>query len=153
MLMRPERDEGEQAEQGGGGAGDGLIGPLALGLDAEVATDLGEGDFGAPAASKPAQDIKRIGTWWPGCDQMAVPLTISTWRSVRPYQPVICRRCQRVSRLVSCSDRFGKRRPRRRGRPTLGSRGGGGSNRRASRRRRVMTQSWCRTALSSSMTA
>src|SRR5690349_14664323 len=61
MLMSPERDEGEQAEQGGGGAGDGLIGPLALGLDAEVATDLGEGDFGAPAASKPAQDIERIG--------------------------------------------------------------------------------------------
>jgi hypothetical protein len=34
MLVRPERDEGEQAEQGGGGAGDSLIGPLALGLDA-----------------------------------------------------------------------------------------------------------------------
>ncbi len=54
MLMRPERDEGEQAEQGRGGAGDGLIGPLALGLDAEVATDLGEGDLGAPAANEPA---------------------------------------------------------------------------------------------------
>src|SRR4051794_41819078 len=61
MLMRPERDEGEQAEQGGGGASDSLIGPLALGLDAEMATDLGEGDLGAPAASKPAQDIERIG--------------------------------------------------------------------------------------------
>src|SRR5215211_3330468 len=61
MLMSPERDEGEQAEQGGGGAGDGLIGPLALGLDAEVATDLGEGDLGTPAANEPAQDIERIG--------------------------------------------------------------------------------------------
>src|SRR4051812_50167265 len=61
MLMRPERDEGEQAEQGGGGASDSLIGPLALSLDAEMATDLGEGDLGAPAASKPAQDIERIG--------------------------------------------------------------------------------------------
>src|SRR3954451_3558789 len=61
MLIGPERDEGEQAEQGGGGASDGLIGPLALGLDAEMATDLGEGDLGAPAASKPAQDIERIG--------------------------------------------------------------------------------------------
>src|SRR3712207_499368 len=61
MLMRPERDEGEQAEQGGGGARDGLIGPLALGFDAEVATDLGEGDLGAPAANKPAQDIEWIG--------------------------------------------------------------------------------------------
>src|ERR1044071_8602150 len=55
MLRDPEGDEREQAEQGGGGAGDGLIGPLALGLDAEMATDLGEGDLGAPAASKPAQ--------------------------------------------------------------------------------------------------
>src|SRR5919112_2803056 len=61
MLMSPERDEGEQAEQGGGGAGDGLIGPLTLSFDAEMATDLGEGDLGAPAASKPAQDIERIG--------------------------------------------------------------------------------------------
>src|SRR3954471_4044976 len=61
MLMSPERDEGEQAEQGGGGASDSLIGPLALGLDAEVATDLGEGDLDAPAANEPAQDIERIG--------------------------------------------------------------------------------------------
>src|SRR4051794_35072276 len=61
MLMSPERDEGEQAEQGGGGAGDGLIGPLALGLDAEVAADLGEGDLHAPAANEPAQDVERIG--------------------------------------------------------------------------------------------
>src|SRR3954471_7837497 len=61
MLMSPERDEGEQAEQGGGGAGDSLIGPLALGFDAEVATDLGEGDLDAPAADEPAQDIERIG--------------------------------------------------------------------------------------------
>ena len=60
MLISPERDEGEQAEQGGGGAGDSLIGPLTLGLDAEVATDLGEGDLHAPAASKPAQDIEGI---------------------------------------------------------------------------------------------
>ena len=60
MLMSPERDEGEQAEQGGGGAGDGLIGPLALGFDAEVATDLGEGDLHAPAANEPAQDIEWI---------------------------------------------------------------------------------------------
>jgi len=60
MLIGPERDEGEQAEQSGGGARDGPIGPLALGFDTEVARDLGEGDLGAPAASKPAQDIERI---------------------------------------------------------------------------------------------
>ena len=62
MLMSPERDEGEQAEQGGGGAGDGLIGALALGLDAEMATDLGEGNLGAPATNEPTQDVERIGT-------------------------------------------------------------------------------------------
>src|SRR3954471_3072986 len=84
---------------------------------------------------------------------MAVPLTISTWRSVRPYQPVICRRCQRVLRLARFSDRFGKRLPATRGGPTLGLRGGGGSNRRASRRSRAMIQSRFRTALSRSMTA
>src|SRR5690242_21824773 len=61
MLLSPKGEKGEQAEQGGGGSRDGLIGPLALGLDAEMATDLGEGDLGAPAASKPAQDIERIG--------------------------------------------------------------------------------------------
>src|SRR3954470_3279630 len=61
MLMSPECDEGEQAEQSGGGAGDGPIGPLALGFDAEVATDLGKGDLGAPAANEPAQDIEWIG--------------------------------------------------------------------------------------------
>src|SRR5690242_14939649 len=61
MLIDPERDEGEQAEQGRGGARDGLIGPLPLGLDAEMATDLGEGDLGGPAADEPAQDIERIG--------------------------------------------------------------------------------------------
>src|SRR4029078_10327381 len=61
MMMCPERDEGEQAQQGGGGAGDGLIGPLALGLDAEVSAYLGEGNLGAPATNEPAQDVERIG--------------------------------------------------------------------------------------------
>src|SRR4051794_28298041 len=61
MLLSPEREEGEQAEQGGGGAGDGLIGPLALGLDAEMAADLGEGNLDAPATNEPAQDVARIG--------------------------------------------------------------------------------------------
>ena len=100
MLLSPERDEREQAEQGGCGAGNSLIGPLALGLDAEMAADLGEGDLDAPATNEPAQDVARIGreigaqeglraelilavayqhvadgTWWPGCDQMVVPLT------------------------------------------------------------------------------
>ncbi len=60
MLIGPEGDEGEQGEQGGGGARDSLIGPLALGLDAEVAADFGEGDLGAPAANEPAQDIEWI---------------------------------------------------------------------------------------------
>jgi hypothetical protein len=35
----------EQAEQAGRGAGDGLVGPLPLGLDAEVVAGLSEGDL------------------------------------------------------------------------------------------------------------
>ena len=61
MLIGPERDEREQAEQGGGGACDSPIRPLGLSFDAKVARDLGEGDLGAPAANEPAQDIERIG--------------------------------------------------------------------------------------------
>ena len=61
MLLSPERDKGEQAEQGRRGAGDGLVGPLALGLNAEVAADLGERDLDAPATNEPAQDVERLG--------------------------------------------------------------------------------------------
>ena len=42
----PEQgDDGEQPEQTGRGAGDRLVRPLPLGLDAEVLTDFAESDF------------------------------------------------------------------------------------------------------------
>ena len=44
MLMSPERDQREQASKAGV-CGDRQIGPSALGLDAEVATNFGEGDL------------------------------------------------------------------------------------------------------------
>src|SRR4051812_4125823 len=44
-VVSPEGDEGEQRQQDRRGAGDGRVGPLALGLDAEVAPDLFERDL------------------------------------------------------------------------------------------------------------
>ena len=57
--------DGEQAEQAGRGAGDGLVGPLPLGLDAEVVADLPEGDFQPPALREPAEDLQPPGMWPP----------------------------------------------------------------------------------------
>ena len=57
----PERDQREQAEQGWGGAQDREIGPLALGLDTEVATNLGQSDLNSPAPDEPAQDLCGFG--------------------------------------------------------------------------------------------
>src|SRR3954447_17951148 len=44
-LAGEQRDQGEQAEQTGRGAGDGLAGPLALALKAEVIAHLTEADL------------------------------------------------------------------------------------------------------------
>ena len=52
----PESDQREQAEQGRGGAQDREIGPLPLGLDTEVAANLGQGDLDPPAPDEPAQN-------------------------------------------------------------------------------------------------
>jgi hypothetical protein len=38
--MGPQRDDGEQSEESRGGAQDGVVGPLTLGLDSEVSADL-----------------------------------------------------------------------------------------------------------------
>jgi hypothetical protein len=48
--VSPERDEREETEQRRRGAQDGKIGPLALGLDAEMRAGLLEGDLDLPAA-------------------------------------------------------------------------------------------------------
>src|SRR5215218_10270719 len=53
-------DDREQAEQAGRGAGDRLVRPLPLGLDAEVVTHLAEGDLQLPALHKPADDLHGI---------------------------------------------------------------------------------------------
>ena len=39
-VMHPQRDDGEQGEESRGGAQDGVVGPLTLGLDAEMGADL-----------------------------------------------------------------------------------------------------------------
>jgi hypothetical protein len=52
--------DGEQAEQAGRGASDGLVGPLPLGLDAQVVAGLSECDLQLPALRKPAEDLQRL---------------------------------------------------------------------------------------------
>ena len=52
--------DGEQAEQAGRGASDGLVGPLPLGLDTEVVADFSEGDLQLPALREPAEDLQRL---------------------------------------------------------------------------------------------
>ena len=110
--MCPEDDEGEQTEQRRSGPKDCLVGPLALGFDAEMGTGLLEGDFDLPATDEPGEDIARTGIEI-GCQEClrielagwiaarsqrigtggtppryhsAVPVAISTIRLVRPYQ-------------------------------------------------------------------
>ena len=60
-VVSPEGDKGEQRQQGRRGAGDGFVGPLALGLDTEVASDLFERDLDRPAPDEPAQDVQGVG--------------------------------------------------------------------------------------------
>ena len=57
----PEGDQREQAEQGRGGAQNCEIGPLPLGLDAEVTANLGQSDLDPPAPDEPAQDLRGFG--------------------------------------------------------------------------------------------
>ena len=109
--MRPKSDNGEQTEQDRGCAKDRLVGPLALGFDAEMGAGFLEGDLDLPATNEPSEDIawagveigcqkglrlelafgitnesQRIGTGGtPPRYQSAVPLAISTMRLVRPY--------------------------------------------------------------------
>ena len=52
-----EGDQGKEAEQSRGGTEDGEIGPLALGLDAEVRAGLLKGDLELPAQHEPLHDL------------------------------------------------------------------------------------------------
>jgi hypothetical protein len=56
-IVYPEGDEGEQAEQARGGAQDRLVGPLALGLDAEMGADFLGGDLDLPTADESGEDV------------------------------------------------------------------------------------------------
>jgi len=59
QIIRPECDEGVEAEQHGRCSRNRLVRPLTLGLDAEVAADFGEGDLEGPASDEPGQDVCR----------------------------------------------------------------------------------------------
>ena len=60
-MLGPKGDQGEQPEQGWRGPSYSRIGPLALGFDAEVSANFGEGHFRRPAANEPAKDVERVG--------------------------------------------------------------------------------------------
>jgi hypothetical protein len=59
--VRPQGDDGEQGEECGGGAKNRFVGPLALGLDAEMSAGFFERDLDLPAAHEPSEDIARTG--------------------------------------------------------------------------------------------
>ena len=59
-ARRQQGDDREQPEQAGRGAGDRLVRPLTLGLDAKVVTHLAEGDFELPALDESADDLQRL---------------------------------------------------------------------------------------------
>jgi hypothetical protein len=58
--VRPQGDDGEQAEQNWRGSKNCFVGPLALGFNAEVGADFLEGNLDLPAADEPAEDIARM---------------------------------------------------------------------------------------------
>src|SRR3954452_10127983 len=59
-LCGEQGDEGEEPEQARGGACDGQIGPLALGLNAQMRPGLLERGLHLPTLNKPAQDLVRV---------------------------------------------------------------------------------------------
>ena len=60
VLMRHERDQGEQAQEGRRGASNGPLGPLTLRLDSEMGPYLMERNLHLPAPGKPEQDLDGI---------------------------------------------------------------------------------------------
>ena len=61
MGIRQQGDQREQAQQGGCGANNGPIRPLALGLHTEMIPDFMKSDFQLPAHHEPFQDLFGIG--------------------------------------------------------------------------------------------
>lgn len=60
MEMGQQRHQREDPQERGGGAGDGLLVPLALGLHPQVGAHGLEGGLHLPAAHKPGNDLHRI---------------------------------------------------------------------------------------------
>ncbi len=52
-----KHDDGEEGQEARGRAGDGAIGPLALGLDAEMSSRFLEGGLDAPTPDEPGDDV------------------------------------------------------------------------------------------------
>lgn len=55
-----QRHQRKQREQARGGASDGPVRPLALGLAPEVVADRAEGDFDLPTPDVPGEDLQRL---------------------------------------------------------------------------------------------
>src|SRR2546421_9270787 len=60
QLLRKNGHERKECQQGGSGAQNGQIRPLALGLDAQMSTNLVKGDFNCPAQDKPLDDLESL---------------------------------------------------------------------------------------------
>src|SRR5258706_8312882 len=58
--MSQNRDEGKQTQQGRRGAGNSVVGRLALGFHAQMFTGMAKGGFHLPAALKENEDVKRV---------------------------------------------------------------------------------------------
>src|SRR5437899_2780493 len=57
--MRQEGDQGKQAQQEWRGASNSLVGPLALGFDTKMLTNMPESGFHLPATHEESQDLLR----------------------------------------------------------------------------------------------
>ena len=57
QSISQECDDREQAEQNGAGVRDGQVGPLPLGLEADMSADFLEGHLDLPALDKPSQNL------------------------------------------------------------------------------------------------
>ena len=60
QLLRKNGHERKESQQGRSGAQNRQIRPLALGLDAQMSTNLMKGDFNCPAQDKPLDDLERL---------------------------------------------------------------------------------------------
>src|ERR1700681_1998086 len=58
-VVRPQRDDGKQGEQGRSGSKNCLVGPLTLSFDTEMGAGFLEGDFDLPTAHEPGEDVAR----------------------------------------------------------------------------------------------